>query len=256
MASAGSLKEALVLAGGLGRRLSRISGDRPKYLLEINGVPLIMYPMLTLYGVGVERFVVVVAEAFLDSMRRRLSPIERLATVEYVANPKPELENGYSLRIGADVMGEVFIATVADHLYTGGLVLDLVETRLGDAAAIICGDPAPLYVDIGEATKILASGEGKLLLIGKGLSSYTHIDTGLFIFRRSGVLAAGHLELLSKSNISSFLQGISKEDSVIVATTWNHLWIDIDTPTDLERLFSVARKVLDSVSKEVLSLID
>lgn len=52
------VKKAVILAGGLGTRLSEETGTRPKPLVEIGGRPILWHIMKTYYHHGVEEFII------------------------------------------------------------------------------------------------------------------------------------------------------------------------------------------------------
>lgn len=259
MVARGVFKEALVLAGGVGSRLSSITMGEPKYLLTIKGLPLTLYPVLVLWMTGVERFVIVVAEKFSSVIRRRFSGLLREvgAEVVYVENPRPDLENGYSLLLGAkEVAGEEFIVTVGDHLYTTKLVSSVASHRFREAGVVVGGDPEPKYVDVSEATKILADEGHRLTRIGKHLDSYTHVDVGVFTFKKSvfNNILFGTARGAGLTLSDLLLELVRSGVDVRVAELRDAVWYDVDTPEDVRGLLEGGgRRVLEAVWSEVSS---
>ncbi|HEY1018828.1 MAG TPA: nucleotidyltransferase family protein [Sediminibacterium sp.] len=71
------VKEALILAGGLGTRLREAVPDLPKCMAPVNGRPFISFVIRHLAKQGVEHFVFSLgykSEAFLDFLSRELPP--------------------------------------------------------------------------------------------------------------------------------------------------------------------------------------
>jgi choline kinase len=251
-------EEALVLAGGVGSRLSSVTGGKPKYVFNIRGLPLTLYPILTLSLIGVSRFVIVVAEKFVDMVEDEFSRLLSRIGIEvvYVSNPHPELENGYSLLLGVkEIKSSEFIVTVGDHLYSTGLARTITSYGLEDADVKVGGDSAPKYVDVNEATRILADKNRRLISIGKNLDKFTHIDVGLFLFKKKVFREVERLEReakvkLSLSNLILTMQ--RRGVDVKVAELENALWCDVDTPRDLAELLGGERTiVLETVRSEV-----
>jgi len=254
--SMAKVDEAVILAAGFGKRLRGITGSVPKYFYKIENLPLILYPLSALVRVGVKRIVIVVSEGFLRRAIRILSKyIKALGNVEilFVSNPKPEWGNGYSLLLGSEkVMGEKFLVSMADHIYTYKVPLKIAEEAY-NACIVIGGDSKPRFVRVEEATKILAE-NGILKKIGKNLDTFTHIDVGVMIFTKEAI------DIVRKSNVRYEDLSVSKAISIVaesncrvkVVDVLGEYWIDIDTPRDLvELLYGDSRPVLDTVLKEM-----
>lgn len=72
MASSGSVRKAVLLAGGRGQRLAPLSFAVNKHLLPVDGVPMIYYPLTSLMELGVREIGVVVDPRDLDAFKRLL----------------------------------------------------------------------------------------------------------------------------------------------------------------------------------------
>ena len=82
---------AVLLAAGAGARL----GGRPKALLELGGVPLVLRQLIALSGAGVDELVVV-----LGHHAARIMPVIEHFPVTVVHNPQPDDGQVSSLRLG------------------------------------------------------------------------------------------------------------------------------------------------------------
>lgn len=82
---------AVVLAAGAGARM----GNRPKCLLELDGIPLIQRQLMALSGAGVVEQVVV-----LGHHAARIQPVLSDFPVTLVCNPDPAAGQVSSLRLG------------------------------------------------------------------------------------------------------------------------------------------------------------
>lgn len=82
---------AVLLAAGAGRRM----GDKPKSLLELDGVPLIRRQIMALQGAGVTEMVVV-----LGHHASAIAPLLQDFAITLVTNPNPETSPISSQRLG------------------------------------------------------------------------------------------------------------------------------------------------------------
>ena len=82
---------AVLLAAGAGTRM----GGRPKALLELGGVPLVLRQLIALSGAGVDELVIVLGHHAASIM-----PVIEHFPVTLVHNPQPEDGQVSSLRLG------------------------------------------------------------------------------------------------------------------------------------------------------------
>jgi D-glycero-alpha-D-manno-heptose 1-phosphate guanylyltransferase len=91
------LKEALILAGGLGTRLQSVVSDVPKPMAQVAGKPFVEYILKYLKEFGVERVVLSIgykAEAFQEYFGKNYQGLE----LEYVIEKEP-LGTGGALKL-------------------------------------------------------------------------------------------------------------------------------------------------------------
>ncbi|HEX6721201.1 MAG TPA: NTP transferase domain-containing protein, partial [Burkholderiaceae bacterium] len=86
---------AVLLAAGAGSRL----GHRPKALLELGGVPLIVRQCVALSGAGVDELVVVLGH-HADTIEAALGAFP----ITLVRNPSPDAGQASSVRVGLDAL--------------------------------------------------------------------------------------------------------------------------------------------------------
>jgi len=82
---------AVLLAAGAGTRM----GGRPKALLELGGVPLVLRQLIALSGAGVDELVIV-----LGHHAERIMPVIERFPVTLVHNPRPQDGQVSSQRLG------------------------------------------------------------------------------------------------------------------------------------------------------------
>lgn len=137
---------AVLLAAGAGSRL----GGRPKALLELGGVPLVLRQLIALSGAGVDEVVVVLghhAEAVEAAIRQ--------FPIAIVRNPAPEQGQASSVRIGLQALSprlDAVIVALADQpLIDADDIVALIGAfkKRGDAQMVVPrvaaagGDPQP-----------------------------------------------------------------------------------------------------------------
>ena len=113
---------AVLLAAGAGSRL----GGKPKCLLELDGVPLILRQLRALEKAGVDQVVVV-----LGYYSELIEPVIRNSPIKIVVNPNPENGQASSVRLG---------------LQTLPFTLDSVIVALADQPLIETEDVSSLIV--------------------------------------------------------------------------------------------------------------
>ena len=100
---------AVLLAAGAGSRLGR----RPKPLLELGGVPLVMRQLVALSGAGVDELVVVLGH-HADPIEAALGAFP----ITLVRNPSPDMGRASSVRVGLDALSprvDAILVALADQ---------------------------------------------------------------------------------------------------------------------------------------------
>jgi molybdenum cofactor cytidylyltransferase len=125
---------AVLLAAGAGERLGR----RPKALLELGGVPLILRQLIALSGAGVDEVVVV-----LGHHAELIEPAIRAFPITLVHNPAPDEGQMSSLRAGLRMLSpriDAAIVALADQpLIDAQDIVALIGAykKRGDAAMVV-----------------------------------------------------------------------------------------------------------------------
>ena len=125
---------AVLLAAGAGTRL----GGRPKALLELGGVPLILRQLIALSGAGVDEVVVVLGH-HADAVEAAV----RQFPITLVRNPSPDDGQASSVRIGLQALSPrldaVMIALADQPLIDEQDIVALISAfkKRGDAAMVV-----------------------------------------------------------------------------------------------------------------------
>ncbi len=247
------IREAIILAAGESKRLSRYTGGLSKTLIKIFGVPLLLIPVRILHSIGVDRFIIVTK----PDLKKRIKSILKKEKISYkiVVNRYSERENGYSLYLGLKAVHDnYFFLSMADHVYPASVPLKLLKDFGDNASIIIAGDSDPMLIDIKEATKILANKDGEVIKISKKLTDFNFIDAGVFIISKKVIKVAEFLErnlkVFSVADIVNF--SISIGHKVKVSDITGIPWMEIDTVRDLRRLlYGLGRIVLRRVFEDL-----
>jgi len=240
------ISSGIILAAGLSRRLSPLLRGGTKVTHPIKDLPMILYPFLSLYAVGVRNYCIVVNKINYNSV---LSVVENLKlndfNVELVLNTKPSLGNGYSLLLGNRcVKDDYFFLSMADHIYSPSIPEILLEEFNNEVDIVIGGDSKPRFIDIDEATKIYYK-DGKVKAMGKHIKHFTHIDIGVFIMSREILKLYDVDNLVQSLSVTQIVRSASRAGySIGLADVVGGYWTEVDTPSDMKELLHGSRKTV------------
>jgi histidinol-phosphate aminotransferase len=247
----GRVTRAIVLAAGLGSRLTEGGDITPRPLRRVAGVPLIVRVLRTLEAAGIEEAVVVVGhrgqlikDAVLDERDLGLS-------VSFVENTDYLKKSGVSVLAAAGFIDRECVLTMADHLYSPELVRRLLaaDVASGSAALVVDYDIARCFA-LDTATKVAVE-RGRIARIGKELDAYDALDTGVF---RVGPSLVAELSRVVEQNgdasLSDGVQALSRRGAVAAVDAGELRWIDVDTQAALERAEAMLRVFGDDLGDE------
>jgi len=246
------IREGVILAAGLGTRLSAVSKGKPKFLVEVMGRPLVTYPVSFLKWLKVKKINIIVPHGWKKHAEEILNEFD--LDIRIMENDKPERDNGYSFYLSKElVSSSKFILMMTDHVFSQKFLSSFIKrSRLNlDADILIAGDKNPKYVDIDEATKIYTTHDGRVIQIGKELVSFDYIDTGLFIFdRRTYDVAEEVIEKKDVIKLAHIITEIASRENfdVRVVDVTGFIWTEIDTVEDyLSAHYDKKRKIIERI---------
>src|SRR3989344_5743669 len=117
-----SIKHALILAAGRGKRLMPYTADRPKCLVEVGGKPILYYQLKALEKYGIVDITIVIGylEDKIQEYARAHFP--RLS-FNFIKNDLYSTTNDiYSFYLAKDICGGDFIQVDADLLFHSGIL--------------------------------------------------------------------------------------------------------------------------------------
>ncbi|RKY15305.1 MAG: hypothetical protein DRP82_02020 [Planctomycetota bacterium] len=198
-------------------------------------------------AVGAKNFVIVTGYR-ADDIKHHLGNGSKLGvSISYAHNQNWEkAENGVSVLAAEHLLkGKTFLLLMADHLVSEGIVARVAAASLSEAACALGVDFRPKNVDLDDATKVEVQ-NGKITGIGKGLSRYDGVDTGVFKATSALFEALRTAVKQGDSTLSGGIRVLTQKEGVAAVDVTNSLWCDLDTPADWRR---AQRLLLSSLKK-------
>jgi len=235
--------KAIILAAGVGRRLSDSVTEHPKCLLNLGGRTLLDRMLDALVAVGVPEVVIVVghlgeqiqaATASRPNVRTLVNPDYRKGAVVSLWTAREELDE------------EVVIMT-ADVLFPPDLLRRLVESPHPDCVLL-----DPTSADDGEAQMLMAR-EGRVHDIARGLRGDFDLRGEYVGFMKLSPDGARTLRRLLEETLAAggdvtepeqVFPALMREREIRYERTDGFSWVEIDFREDLER----ARQLLQDGS--------
>ncbi len=238
--------KAVLLAAGDGGRLRPLSLETPKVLLEVAGKPLICWTLEALRGVGITEVGVVVG-CNAEKVESALRDVRPGLSLEFIENPDWRGENGRSLHAAREFAGDApFVLCMGDHLASPKVIESLVAME--DRASVLCVDShAELPFQIDDATKVIVGPNGEVVEIGKDLSWWNAVDTG--VFRLDPVVFKATDYLIRKEGrgleLSQVVRLFTEERAPFATCDVTGLfWADVDTLEDYRAVERLLREGL------------
>ena len=244
------LERAIILAAGTGSRLVA-QETFPKPLKPVAGVPLLVRVLRTLQGEGIREAVIVVGYRADQIKKALLSEPTLGLKLHFVTNERFDRKNGVSLLAARKFIDQECILSMADHLYSPEVVRRLASFDMPEGSSALGVDyDIERCFDLDDATKVRLRG-GKIADIGKDISDYNCIDTGVF---RIGPQLLRELERLEKHtgdcSLSDGVRVLAERGAFLGCDVGDSRWIDVDTPAAFLRAEAMVRVFGDSLGDE------
>lgn len=227
----------VIIAAGLGSRLSSVSDDTPKLLIPVLGEPLIDRLLLNCIEANIENIVVVTGfnnHIIEDHLKTIKIPIK----IEIAYNPDWKLANGVSVLSAKKHIpsGEDFMISMSDHYYKSDILKIIKNKSDKNAIASVGADYKIDEIhDIDDGMKLQIDEKSNLIhAMSKTLSKYNAIDCGIFKCKYEFfdyLIKAQEKNECSLSDACNLLMDKNLMGSVDIK---NYPWIDIDTPEALD----------------------
>ena len=237
-------KKGLILAAGFGSRLQGVSAVTAfKPLTPIAGKPLIFRTIESLEKAGCSSVIIVLGHGHEEVKAAILEFYKGDTPLEFVYNEQFNLSNGVSVLSAAEHLGDVFIMTMADHVLGDSLMEIAGEyTPEAGASALLVDYKIDTIFDMDDATKV-KSDQNKIVQIGKTISEFNCIDTGVFVCTKGLVDSlSSHYKEFGDTSISDGVQDLAREGKMFTVDIKDGFWQDVDTPEMLEYVEKVLAK--------------
>jgi len=222
------ISEAVILMAGWGSRLRGADEIFLKPLVPVLSRPLVSYTFEALEKAGIRKIAAVTG----FEARRLGAVLETLVPagieLHLVENPEWQKQNGISALAAKGKVTAPFLLTMSDHLFDGVMVDLLIEQ--GDPTVLnLAIDPKlNSFFDLDDAMKVRTRND-QVVEIGKTLSDYDAIDTGLFLCPEE---IFDYLERAKKNGDCALADGVrlmaadGKVRAIDIGEGW---WQDVDT---------------------------
>lgn len=217
---------ALVLAAGQGNRME---GKTPKQLQRVAGLTLLERVLYSLRDAGlVEVHIVVGYEG--EQVQQQIGTRFAGLRIQYIHAEYWPRGNLYSFLAARGFSEQDFILCMGDHIFDPEIVRKLQSIDLNGALVL-----AVDRVQHDPDDTLVLEQDGQILDIGKNISEWNSVDTGLFkcspeIFRYAVTAAeAGEAELAECVKLAA-----AAEEAQILDVS-GHYWVDVDTKRDVKR---------------------
>ncbi|MEZ4434009.1 MAG: NTP transferase domain-containing protein [bacterium] len=253
-----AIAQAVILAAGMGTRLRGESQPLPKPLVRVGGLTLLKRAILTARKAGITRFVIVVG-CDGDRVRAAVDGDPELSGVElvFVDNPDYRKSNGVSvLKAAPHVRGEFFLM-MADHVVDPAIYRVLQGEPARGGLVLAVDRKLSTIFDMDDATKVVTGERDRIVRIGKQLTEFDAVDTGVFrcdpaLFERLEAVLAQK----GDCSLSDGVQALAADGKARVADVGAAWWQDVDTPPTIKHaeklLFRSLTKPIDGpISKAI-----
>ena len=233
----------VIPAAGLGSRLALDGILHLKPLLPLAGRSLIHRAIDSLVAAGCTKIVIVLGHEAEEVRKGVLAEAVDGVELVFELNPRYRLSNGVSVLAARPHVGDRFILMMADHLLErsimelagshepppGGATL-LVDTKIDD------------IFDLDDATKVQAKG-GRIIEIGKSITRYNCIDTGVFVCSPAFLDALAWIyESRGDVSISDGVAELAAAGRMNIVEVGEARWHDVDNMA----MFEVAENALST----------
>ena len=163
--------------------------------------------------------------------------IERQAppdvALHFTHNPDWHLENGVSVLAARGRLQSRFALLMGDHLFEARVLRQLRLAPAGPGESLLAVDSRPTAPEIAdEATKVRLRGS-QIVAIGKTLTEYDALDTGLFVCSPSLFWALESAQAQGDTTLSGGIRILAAQGLMRSVDVGDATWCDIDTIEDL-----------------------
>ena len=233
----------VIIAAGMGLRLSGISGGNPKTLLPVNGKPVIQWIIDGATESGIESFFIVIVTGYRSERIENYFVENPNKKVTLLYNKQWEKGNGISVLCSEKVIdeNEEFLLMMSDHLIGKEVVRSLVKKR-ESCPLLAVGQDLKKVFDIDDATRVYIDDE-RIVSIGKGIEKFNGVDAGVFVLNNSIFWFLKKSIEQGKDSLTDGIKEMIKEQCLhAYPIPENVKWIDIDSELSYKNAIRIWRK--------------
>jgi choline kinase len=224
---------AVILAAGNGDRFHNPTHDS-KLLQPLLGQPILLRTIEAAYDAGIRSATIVLGYQ-ADRVRALAEAgAPRGMQLSFALNPEWRLENGVSaLAARSAVGGDRFALLMGDHVFEPPVLQRLLRLDVADGESLLAIDARPVPREIAdEATKVRREGS-RIVAIGKDLTDYDALDTGVFVFSPVLFDALERSRAVGDTTLSGGVRLLASRGLMRGVEIGDATWCDIDTVSDL-----------------------
>ena len=229
----GPVRRAVILAAGNGDRF-RTPNRESKLLQSLLGRPILLRTIEAAREAGVRDVTIVLGY----QAERVRAAVEREAPggmiVSFAFNPDWHLENGVSALAAEPLTGQDrFALLMGDHVFEPPVLQRMLRLVTREDESLLAVDARPATPEqAAEATKVRRDG-CRILAIGKELTEYDALDTGVFVFSPNLFPALERARAHGDTTLSGGVRELAARGLMRAVEIGDAAWCDIDTPSDL-----------------------
>jgi len=243
------IKQAVIVAAGLGSRLKEKTVSKPKGFLELGGIAIVEWSVQKLLACGIEKIIIGTgyhAEAY-DELAKKYPLIQTAFSVDY-----EKTSSMATLSVCAPHVTDDFLLLESDLIYDSiGLAVlcnDIHENVILASGATNSGDEVYLETANGSFLKALSKNKAELSSIYGELVGITKISPALL-----AAMCAYYEKKEPESpklDYEHVIMACTASNPVFIRKIENYAWREIDDESHLE----MARKVILPLIQENESL--
>ncbi|MBN1896577.1 MAG: phosphocholine cytidylyltransferase family protein [Candidatus Aenigmarchaeota archaeon] len=235
-----SVKNAVILAAGLGRRLMPTTASIPKVMISVKGKPILVNALEILSSLGIEETVIVVGH-LKDFIKEKIGNEMGDMKISYIDNDFYSSTNSmYSLWMARKFIEKGTLIVEGDVFFEKSVIGDMLKYKV--CRPLLCVDKFRNDLD---GAMVTSDDNKKIIgidIVKKGhpASANNYKSMGIWLIPPDyGKLLSGWLnENVKKGNVDVYCDIIIRDNleksPVFIHDTNGKKWVEIDSNEDIE----------------------
>lgn len=225
-------RKGVILAAGFGSRLAGVDDETNlKPLTTVHGIPLIYRTIRSLSVAGCQEVIIVLGHGYDEIKEDILASYTGDTPITFAKNEEYNLSNGISVLAASPYVEGEFVLTMADHILSDEMMrLAASHKPPIDGATLLVDHKVDEIFDMDDATKVYSK-DNKIQKIGKQITDYNCIDTGVFICTQKLMDAIQVVyDEKGDASLSDGIQTLADRGRMHTLNIGDAFWQDVDTP--------------------------